>query len=83
MSIASFILCAYKTAFGLIFGTLGQVIINVDTEINSASRCDQNDTIIIIVRLLCNKLSIITNKGGILVWRLWGAGGCPGNPSKR
>jgi hypothetical protein len=56
-------------------------MIDVDAEINSASRCDQNDTIIMIVRLLCNKLSIITNKGGILVWRLWGAGGCPGNPS--
>jgi hypothetical protein len=56
-------------------------MIDVDAEINSASRCDQNDTIITIVRLLCNKLSIITNKGGILVWRLWGAGGCPGNPS--
>jgi hypothetical protein len=56
-------------------------MIDVDTEINLASRCDQNDTIIMIVRLLCNKLSIITNKGGILVWRLWGAGGCPGNPS--
>jgi hypothetical protein len=81
MSIASSILCAHKTTFRLIFGSLGQVIINVNTEINSASRCDQNDTIIIIVRLLCNKLSIITNKGGILVWRLWGAGGCPGNPS--
>jgi hypothetical protein len=56
-------------------------MIDVDTEITSASRCDQKDTIIMIIRLLCNKLSIITNKGGILVWRLWGAGGCPGNPS--
>jgi hypothetical protein len=70
VSIASSILRVYRTAFRLIFGTLGRVIINVNAEINSASRCDQNDTIIIIVGLLCNKLSIITNKGGILVWRL-------------
>jgi hypothetical protein len=70
MSIVSSILCVYKTAFKLIFGTLERVIINVDTEINSASRYNQNDTIIKIIRLLYNKLSIITNKSGILVWRL-------------
>ena len=56
-------------------------MIDVDTEISSASHYDQNNTIITFIRLLWNKLSIITNKGGFLVWRLWGAGGCPGNPS--